>query len=126
LIRSDAANTLVGVHTKLIFALWLGTLLLGGCRSKGSSFPGSTYCDPKSGSSEIARSSLPNGACTGSATCLAWTAGEPCADATQAAGECQWTCTCVADAWDCTASCGGAQCTTTGDAALPNVDASTD
>jgi hypothetical protein len=63
-------------------------------------------------------SSVPSGACTGSATCIAFTAGKPCANPAEAAGDCQWTCTCFENDWECTPSCGGAMCTGVQDAAV--------
>jgi hypothetical protein len=125
--RQSRADRLSSPAMRTMFALflWLGvSTVVAGCGKKQSEFPGSTYCDPKSGGSLIPRSSVPTGTCTGTATCIAFTAGAPCADATQAPGECQWTCTCVADAWDCTTSCGGAMCTSPADAFV--VDSSTD
>ena len=88
----------------LVLATTLGATLVG-CRSGGKALPGSTYCDPTAGSSLVPQSQVPSGACKGTETCIAFTAGEPCADPAMDAGECEWTCTCIDETWSCTSSC---------------------
>jgi len=88
----------------LTLVLTLGVTLVG-CRSTGKELPGSTYCDTTAGSSLVPQSQIPSGSCKGSSTCIAFTAGEPCANPAMDAGECEWTCTCVDDTWTCTSTC---------------------